>query len=178
MVQTGLLAAMTAVLSLIAVPMPSGVPLTLQVFAVALCGFLGGIRTGLPAVCIYLLLGAVGLPVFSGFRGGFGVLLDMTGGFLWGFLPLVILCGACAKTTGKITIRNVSISLFAALGGLLLCHLMGILQYMAVCGTAWEIAAAAVSLPFLGKDLLLVAAAWIIAGAVGRALQANGTDLG
>ena len=59
---------------------------TLQTLAVFLTlGLLGGKR-GSAAILIYLLLGAAGMPVFSGFRGGIGVLAGVTGGYLWGFL--------------------------------------------------------------------------------------------
>ena len=67
------------------VPFP-GVPFTMQTFGVLLTlGVLGG-RWGCISILLYLLMGVVGLPVFAGFRGGAGALLDATGGFLWGFL--------------------------------------------------------------------------------------------
>ena len=85
MVLCSLFAALTAVCAWIAVPIPP-VAFTLQTFAVLLAlGILGG-KWGSVSILLYLLLGTVGLPVFSGFRGGAGVLLDATGGFLWGFL--------------------------------------------------------------------------------------------
>ena len=59
---------------------------TLQTFAVYLALLTLGGKWGTLTIGIYLLLGAVGLPVFSGFRGGIGALLGVTGGFLWGFL--------------------------------------------------------------------------------------------
>ena len=65
---------------------PGEVPFTLQTFGVfAALGLLGGKR-GTIALALYLILGAVGLPVFAGFRGGFGVLLGTTGGYIFGFL--------------------------------------------------------------------------------------------
>ena len=86
-------AALLAVLSQIAIPMPWGIPFTLQTFAVALCGYVLGPAWAPVAVGVYLALGAVGLPVFSGFAGGAASLLNVTGGFLWGFLPMALLCG-------------------------------------------------------------------------------------
>ena len=64
----------------------SGVVFTMQSFAVCLCLQLLGGKWGTASILSYLLLGAVGLPVFSGFRGGIGALLGATGGFLFGFL--------------------------------------------------------------------------------------------
>ncbi|MGI6071133.1 MAG: biotin transporter BioY, partial [Blautia sp.] len=89
----GLFAAILAVLSVIQIPMPSGVPVTLQTFAVALCGCVLGRKWGFTATLLYVLIGTVGLPVFSGMKGGIGVLAGPTGGFLFGFLALAPLCG-------------------------------------------------------------------------------------
>ncbi len=80
-------AAIMAVCSWISIPAP--VPFTLQTMAVFLAvGLLGGKR-GTIAVAIYILLGAVGLPVFAGFSGGLGTLLGLTGGYIFGFLAYV-----------------------------------------------------------------------------------------
>lgn len=67
------------------------VPITLQTLVLTLCGLLLGVRAGLLSVSAYLLLGAIGVPVFSGFQGGFSVFVAPTGGFLVGFLPAVLL---------------------------------------------------------------------------------------
>ena len=86
-------AAVMAVLSQISIPLPTGVPVTLQTFAVALCGYVLGVGMGGSALAVYLALGAVGLPVFAGFSGGVGSFLGVTGGFLWGFFLMSLLCG-------------------------------------------------------------------------------------
>ena len=84
MVLASLFAAMTAVCAWLSISIPP-LAFTLQTFAVLLTlGVLGG-KWGSVSICLYLLLGLVGLPVFSGFRGGTAALLDATGGFLWGF---------------------------------------------------------------------------------------------
>ncbi len=84
--ETALCAALIAASAMIAIPFP--VPFTLQLFGVYFALFyLGGVR-GTVAVAVYVFLGAVGLPIFSGFSGGFGRLFDATGGFIWGFLLL------------------------------------------------------------------------------------------
>ena len=84
MVLASLFAAMTAVCAWLSIPIPP-IAFTLQTFAVLLTlGILGG-KWGTVSILLYLLLGLVGLPVFSGFRGGAAALLDATGGFLWGF---------------------------------------------------------------------------------------------
>ena len=85
----GMFAAVLAVMSQIAIPMPSGVPMTLQTFAVALAGAVLGWKLGALSALVYLLLGAAGVPVFSGMSGGLGVLLGKTGGFIFGFIFMV-----------------------------------------------------------------------------------------
>ena len=85
MVAASLLAALITLCAWLAVPIPP-VGFTLQTLGVLLAlGLLGG-RWGSASIALYLLLGIVGLPVFSGFRGGAAALLEPTGGFLWGFL--------------------------------------------------------------------------------------------
>jgi biotin transport system substrate-specific component len=85
MVLASIFSALTAVCAWIAVPIPP-VSFTLQTFAILMAlGILGG-KWGSVSIFLYLAMGIIGLPVFSGFRGGAAALLDPTGGFLWGFL--------------------------------------------------------------------------------------------
>lgn len=82
--EIALCTATISVSAMISIPLP--VPFTLQIFGIFFALFyLGGAR-GTASVLLYLLVGAVGLPVFSGFSGGFGRLFDAGGGFIWGFL--------------------------------------------------------------------------------------------
>ena len=97
MVVTGVMAALLAVLTQISIPLPTGIPVTLQTFVVALCGFLLGPGLGALSVGVYLALGAMGLPVFAGFAGGLASFAGMTGGYLWSFLPMACLCGLGAR---------------------------------------------------------------------------------
>ena len=84
MVLASVFAALTAICAWLSIPIPP-VAFTMQTFALLLAlGVLGG-KWGSVSIWLYLLLGLVGLPVFSGFRGGAAALLDVTGGFLWGF---------------------------------------------------------------------------------------------
>lgn len=75
------------------ITLPTAVPVTLQTFGIFLSvGVLGG-KNGFVSVVTYIMLGIVGLPVFAGFQGGAGVLLGASGGYTWGFLVAVGLCG-------------------------------------------------------------------------------------
>lgn len=171
MTSIGLFAALLAVLSQIQIPMPSGVPVTMQTFAVALVGFTLGWKDGLLTVFIYLLLGGVGLPVFAGFHGGIGSLAGPSGGFLGGFLLLTAGCGA---SSGKGQV------LFGAAGGgigLILCHALGILQYSAVAEAGLVQSFLLVSAPYLIKDVLSAAAAFAVSKALRRGIRAAGGEL-
>ena len=89
MVLASLFASLTAVCAWISLPIPP-ISFTLQTFAVFLTLWVLGGKWGTVSILLYLLLGAVGLPVFAGFRGGLSALLDATGGFLWGFLAAAV----------------------------------------------------------------------------------------
>lgn len=88
--QMALFVALMAVCSWITIPLP-WVPITMQVFGVFLALCTMGGQKGTVCVFTYILLGAVSAPVFSGFRGGIGVLLGTTGGYIVGFIPMAML---------------------------------------------------------------------------------------
>lgn len=164
----GVLAAALAVLSQISVPMPSGVPVTLQTFAVALCGCVLGPAMGTAAVGVYLTLGAVGVPVLAGFGGGFGSFLGVTGGFLWGFLPMALLCGLGSRAGNKAVVISLGMA------GLLACHLCGVVQFALVMSVSFPQAFFTVSLPYLIKDVVSVVLAYFAAMAVIASLKKAG----
>ena len=112
-------AALMAVCAWIAIP--TDPPFTLQTLAVFLAvGLLGG-RRGTIAVGIYLLMGAVGLPVFAGFGGGLGILMGTTGGYIWGFLGSALVMWAMERILGT----HLVILLLSMLLGLLVCYAFG-----------------------------------------------------
>ena len=102
---------------------PAGdIAITLQTFAVFLClGVLGG-RLGSLVIFVYLFLGAAGVPVFSGFRGGLGTLLGASGGYLTGFL-------GCGLVYWLVTSLFPKRQIPAMLAGLLTCYCIGSLWY-------------------------------------------------
>ena len=133
---------------------PFVVPLTFQVFAVALCGYLLGAKWGTVSVAIYIILGVTGLPVFSGFKGGFGVLIEQTGGFIIGFIPLVFFCGLSFKS------KPIKISL--SFIGLIMCHLWGTAQFCIITGTGVWISFLTMSVPYIAKDIALLFTAYTV----------------
>jgi len=96
----GIFTAIIAVCAQIIIPQPGGVPFTLQAWAVALAGLVLGTKKGALAALIYVLLGAVGAPVFAGFTGGLGVIMRPTGGFILSFPIMALLAGLGEKKGG------------------------------------------------------------------------------
>ena len=105
-IYAGLFAAVLAVLSQLAIPMPGAVPLTLQTFGVALCAYVLGWKLGTLSYLIYFLLGLAGVPVFSNFTGGISKLFGPTGGFLLGFFLLSFGCGIFTHYRRTYWMRN------------------------------------------------------------------------
>lgn len=137
-------AALMAVCAWITVP--GAVPFTMQTFGLFLLLELLGGRLGLYAVTGYLALGVLGLPVFSGFQGGFGVVLGATGGYLSGFLV--------AALVFRLLERWKCPRLIASAAGLLGCYCFGTVWYLAVYsggGSVWAVVSTCV-VPFLIPD--------------------------
>ena len=161
MVLTALFAALIAVCSWITVPGP--VPFTLQTMAVFLAvGLLGG-KNGSICVLLYILLGAVGLPVFAGFKGGIGALLGTTGGYILGFLFSALLMWAMEKTMGQKT----WVLILSMVLGLLVCYAFGTVWfrfvYLKTTGAVgWMTVLGWCVFPFLIPDGLKIALASLL----------------
>ncbi|HKV46220.1 MAG TPA: biotin transporter BioY, partial [bacterium] len=96
-------AALTVVCAQVSVTLPglSGVPFTLQVFAVLAAGAVLGARRGMLSQIVYLLLGVAGLPVFAGWHGGAPILVGPTAGYLWAFPLAALIVGWCADAAAR-----------------------------------------------------------------------------
>lgn len=167
---TALFAALIAVCAWISIPMT--VPFTLQTFGIfaALCT-LGGQR-GTCAVAVYLLLGAVGLPVFAGFSGGVGVLLGTTGGYITGFLAAALLYWLLTSLLGN----GFPVKVLSCVLGMVVCYALGTVWFLAVYNrTAGPIglegALAFCVFPFLVPDLAKIGLALLVSQRVERLLK-------
>ena len=107
---------------------PLTVPFTLQTFAVCLVSALLGTQIGLLSVGSYILLGLLGAPVFSGFRGGFAILLGATGGYIIGFLFTVLIVGPATEHFG----RKLPVLMISMAAGILVCYAFGTVWFMTV----------------------------------------------
>ncbi len=159
-----LFSAIIAGSAFISIPTPLGVNLTMQMFAVCLAGLCLGIKGGIAAVAVYIAVGAAGIPIFSSFTGGIGVLIGPSGGFLWGFLFVAAFCGMATKQ------NNVFKILFCA-SAVLACHILGIIQYSIVTGVGIWTSAITASLPFLLKDFIIVFSAFVTAKKISNKIK-------
>lgn len=166
-VTVGMFTAVLSVLSILTIPMPTGVPVTLQTFAMALCGYVLGWKKGTSSTLIYILLGTVGVPVFAGMTGGPSWLAGYSGGFIWGFIFLTMLCGVGMAQT------QIWLRVLLGLAGLAVCHLLGVIQFAIVAATPFPAAFVAVSVPYIVKDVISVVGAYLVAIPIRKALAAG-----
>ena len=173
-------AAIIAVLAQISIPLPGGVPLTLQTFGIMLAGIILGARKGCLAVIIYILLGAAGLPVFAGFKGGLASLMGPTGGFIVSFWT-VSLCSGTGYFLGKRASANTHIKallyVFTAIGillGAVLNYTVGVVWFTSITGNTVYQALTLCVLPFVVTDLIKIVLTLLFGPMLNRMLSKNG----
>lgn len=171
--QSAVFAAILCVMSPLAVPI-GPIPITLGVFAVMLTGAVLDWKRAGAAVLTYLLLGCVGLPVFSGGKGGFAVLAGPTGGYLWSYLPMAMMIAALgAKPRERAWME--ALSTFAACeASMLLLYLLGTFQFTLVANSDWGHALTVCVYPFIPFDLGKAVAASLLGTKLRRQLRAAG----
>lgn len=145
-----LFAALIAVSGIVAVPVgPFGLPIVFQNLFVVLAGLMLGPWRGAAAVLLWILAGALGLPVFSGARGGFAHLLGPTGGFFIGYILAALLAGVLAgRSASRLRLA------VAAFAGFVILYIPGIVWFMHVADKSLAPALTAACLPFLPGDAL------------------------
>jgi biotin transport system substrate-specific component len=167
-----LFSAIIVICSLISVP--SAIPFTLQTFAVFLSLCVLGAEKGILSIVIYIILGLVGLPVFSGFNSGLGALLNVTGGYISGFVFSGFTFWAF---TALLKIKNTEIlKAVASFAGLLICYIFGtgwyILMFMN-SGEKISIASGVTAcvVPFIIPDILKILLAVSVSKKIEKALK-------
>ncbi|MGN0599992.1 MAG: biotin transporter BioY [Oscillospiraceae bacterium] len=161
LVFTALMAVIIAVCSWISIP--TTVPFTLQTFGVFMAvGLLGG-KKGSLAILVYILLGAVGVPVFAGFSGGIGILFGTTGGYIVGFLLSGLVYWAITAAFGE----KLPIMITAMVLGLIVCYAFGTAWFMIVYAKNVEAIGLATALgwcvfPFIIPDCIKIALAIVL----------------
>ncbi|ASJ12829.1 biotin transporter BioY [Thermococcus thioreducens] len=161
----GLFAALTAVGAQISIPV-GPVPVTLQVFLVLLSGLVLGARLGFLSQLVYVLMGAVGIPVFANFQGGFAVLYGPTGGYIAAFPIAAFLTGYITEKSGRKT--GMVLGSLAGVGAI---YLLGWLRLGLFLAGDFHKAFLLGVLPFIPVDVIKAALAVLIADRVRKAMD-------
>ena len=158
LVFASLLAALMAAGSYLAVPI-GPVPIVMQNMFVFLAGLLLGSRWALASVAVYLLTGALGLPVFAGGMGGIGRIVGPTGGYLIGYLPAVIIVGYISEKAAA----RIGYDVLAMICGTVVLYACGVTWLKILTGMTWSKTLTVGMVPFLIGDAIKIAAAALIA---------------
>jgi biotin transport system substrate-specific component len=159
-----LFAALTSIGAYIAIPLPgTPVPIVLQNLFIMLAALTLGPVWGLAATAIYLTLGALGLPVFSGGTGGLARFLGPTGGYLVAYIPAVAVMGLVSRVGRRAPGRGaVWMDGLALLLGTAIVYALGVSRLKYALGATWTKAVAVGLLPFIPGDIVKMALALVL----------------
>ena len=159
----GLFAAVIAVMAQISIPMPMGVPMTMQTFAITLAAVVLGSKLSTISSLIYIIMGAVGLPVLANFSGGFDKFVGPTGGFLISFPLMAYIIGLGVEH------RNAFKGAFvtAVVVGTLVNYVVGVALFVVVAHSTIAVGISACVLPFIPTAIIKA----VLACAIGLNLR-------
>ncbi len=153
-----LFAAITSILAQISIPIPfTTVPLTMQVFAIALSGVVLGAKKGFISQFIYILMGGIGLPIFAQMTGGLSIIMGPTGGFILGFPLMALIIGYFSKKYNKAVYILIGMIL-----GLVIDYLIGILMFSFITKSTFIQGLMMCVVPFIPVDLIKISLATVI----------------
>lgn len=139
----------------ISIPLPGGIPFTMQTLIIPLAGILLGAKNGSMIISIYVLLGCIGIPVFAGFNGGFQNILGPNGGFIIGFIVLALLCALSEKVakcfSGKLYFLILSLTIAISLTIQLL---IGTVWFAAFSNLTFKTALLSCFIPFIPTTMV------------------------
>lgn len=179
LVMCALCAAIICILAPLSVPI-GPVPISLATFAVMLSGALLGWKWGTIAALVYILLGAVGAPVFAGWSGGAAIIAGPTGGYIVGYLPLAFLTGLIYDQFGRNksgSMKYVWMVIGMLLGNTVL-YVLGTVWFIGVKGAALKDALAWCVTPFIPGDIAKMVIVAIVVPAIEKALAKSGCRVG
>lgn len=173
MVYIGIFTVLIAVCSWISIP--AAVPFTLQTFGVFMAVEVLGGKRGTMAVLVYILMGAVGLPVFAGFQGGIGIIFNTTGGYIVGFLCSALIMWAAEALFGKKPV----VRILSMIAGLIACYALGTVWFMVIYGrTTGAVGLMTVLgwcvIPFVIPDLVKIGLAYALSGKLRKVMAGMG----
>lgn len=170
MVLIALMTAVTCVLGPLSIPLPfSPVPISLTNFAIFLAIFILGMKNGTISFIIYLLLGAVGVPVFSSFRGGLQVLAGPTGGYLIGFIFLALIMGFALDHFD----RKLVPTIIGMIIGMAVCYAFGTVWLAKLLSLSFKEGLMMGVIPYLAGDAAKIIIAAIVGPKLYGATQKN-----
>ena len=153
----GLAAALMAVFSQISIPLPfTTVPITLQVFGVAILSIILDRKCSTIALVIFTLVGLIGIPVYSQFSGGAGVLFGPTGGYIFGFILMAFIIGSFNKSDKKY------MHFIGAYLGMIAEYIVGTIQLKIVLNLSLKAAIISGVAQFIVKDIIFVFIAVVV----------------
>ena len=164
-VYIGIFAALIAVCAWISIPLT--VSITLQTLGICLAAGLLGWKRGALTVIVYILLGMVGLPVFTGFKSGIAAVTGQTGGYIVGFIFTALIVGIAVDKLGKKLWSNI---LFMAIG-VLVCYLFGTVWFMIAYKVTFVSALSTCVIPFLIPDAVKIVIAAVLVNRLKRFIK-------
>ncbi len=170
-IYSALFAALISVMGLLSIPLPiSPVPITGQSLAIMLAGSILTVRQAAFSVLTFLLIGAVGVPVFAGLTGGIGIIVGPRGGYLIGFLlgaMIIALLKGKNNNIWRLALANI-------VGGIIVVYTLGVLWLSSITGMGLEKAIMVGLLPYIPGDLFKVFVATVIGVAINKQLPKIG----
>lgn len=164
--------ALTAICSWIQIELPfTPVPVNLATLAVMLAGCILGPVYGTVSQIVYVLLGAIGAPVFSGGAGGFGIIAGPTGGYIVGYMLCAATCGMIMQSGSSSAKPNIIKLIAAMVLGTLLCYTAGTLWFMYITDNGLVPSLLMCVVPYLPGDALKMAAAAVLVRRLPRSLM-------
>ncbi|HEX6595051.1 MAG TPA: biotin transporter BioY [Bacillota bacterium] len=157
MIATAFFTAIIGILAQVTIPLPL-VPITGQTLAIGLVATILGAKLGTLAATLYLIIGAIGIPVFSQFTGGLGIIIGPTGGFIFGFIPTAFIIGYYLEKRG-FTVAN---AMIANIIGMFVTLTIGTIWLKFIANLTWSAALLGGFAPFIvGGIIKAVLAAWL-----------------
>jgi biotin transport system substrate-specific component len=167
----GIFVAIIAVCAQIQIPTPLGVPLTLQTFALMLTGIILAKKNGTIAALAYVLIGAFGVPVFSSFSGGLGIVFGRTGGFILSFPFLVFAAGIGGSRDNRLWLG------FWLILGCVINFTCGVLMFSFVTSMTFLVSFSFAVAPFIIPEIIKILILIIFGSVIKNRLKKSGVIL-
>ncbi len=162
----GIFAAIISVFSVMTIPIGE-VPVTMGLFGVMIAGVVLGAKRSVTAVIIYILIGAVGIPVFAGFKGGAAVIVGATGGYITSYIFVGLIAGFFVQFGRNLSKnKRIILNIAACFAGIIICYFLGTVQFMLITQNPASAAIMKCVLPFIPFDVIKAVTAAILGDSI------------